>query len=273
MTATIEDQDDDRPSGSTRCPATLRARSLSQSAAPPPGDVQHEQCATGPDEGHRQRHDDVRHPGHDDEAAVDRAEDDAQEDHAAPRPRWRTLRSGPSSARRRRRWSAPSSRRSTGRSRPRSRRWPGRRPPARAAGRRSRGPGCRSRHSVGWIAFVKARRMTRKTTSPRVHVFCRHQAASASTGPLRARTIGAVAALTGRRPIRWRAGLRHRPVGGASASRLALGGRLDRIGADGLSRDLLWHRRIRSEVVRGAQQRRLVRVGGGRSRRPPGRRR
>ena len=93
-----DDQDDARPWGSTRCRSGPTTRSLSQCAAPPPGRLEDEERAAGPHERHRQRDDDVGHPGDDDEAAVDRAEHDAQQEHADHDRDRRTPRSGPSSA-------------------------------------------------------------------------------------------------------------------------------------------------------------------------------
>ena len=58
---------------------------LQPAAALPPGRVEHEQRAAGPHERHGQGHDDVRHPGDDDQAAVDRPERAARA--AGPRAR------------------------------------------------------------------------------------------------------------------------------------------------------------------------------------------
>ena len=74
-----DDEDDERPGAATRLPTEPLTSSFSHCAAPPPGRVEDQQGGAGPDERHRQRHDDVRHAGDDDERAVDRAEDEAQE--------------------------------------------------------------------------------------------------------------------------------------------------------------------------------------------------
>ena len=53
--------------GSQSMPSEPVISAISQSAAPPPGVLQDEQRGAGPDERHRQRHDDVRHPRDDDQ--------------------------------------------------------------------------------------------------------------------------------------------------------------------------------------------------------------
>ena len=85
------------PWGPTHCRATVRSRdSMSHFAASPPGEVRDQKCATGPDERHRQGDHDVRHPGDDDQAAVDGAEGDAEGEHRRGPRRRRTPSIGPS---------------------------------------------------------------------------------------------------------------------------------------------------------------------------------
>ena len=79
----IDGDDDDQDDGRLRDP--LVAERTAHELLEPRGRaaarrLEHEQRAAGPHERHRKRHDDVRHAGEDDEAAVDRAEQDADQE-------------------------------------------------------------------------------------------------------------------------------------------------------------------------------------------------
>ena len=81
-TPTDDDQEDERP----RDPLA-HGRAVDEGLEPQrprhrPGEFEHEQRAARPDERHRQRHDDVRHPGHHDEGPVDRPQHEAQQEDA-----------------------------------------------------------------------------------------------------------------------------------------------------------------------------------------------
>ena len=76
-------------------PSEPRTRSVSHFAEPPPGRREDEQRAARPHERHRQGDHDVRDAGEDDQAAVDRAEHEAEQEDADRRRRRRTPRDWP----------------------------------------------------------------------------------------------------------------------------------------------------------------------------------
>ena len=100
------------------------------------------------------------------------------------------------------------------------------------------------------MIFVKTRRTARKPSRPSVQALRRAHAASAPAGRPRAAAVSVAALIASPSgPV----GPFVRPGRTASAA-------LSASAADDLGRDVLGHRRVRLEVVRGAQQRRLVRV-------------
>ena len=262
--------------GTHSLPSDPLSSSLSQSAAPPPGRLQHEQCAAGPDEGHRQRHDDVRHPGHDDEAAVDRAEDDAQDDHADDDRDGELFalalhEGGRDDAgqghHRADRQVDPARDHDDRLADGRQREW-------QDGDREALDPGHAVRRLDDLREGEQDRRGRRRARGSRCSAATRrraHRRDRSARGP----TVS-VAALTGRRPARGGGpGLRHRPHRWRSRLRGSAVGRVGSTAssADRLRRDLLGHRGVRSgggtrRAAASARPRRPRR-----SRRPPGRRR